>query len=86
MKYKGHEIETLTPSKKAIIDRAMQPFDANSPGPFKASLDLMDGVVRKELITYRIVDGVMIKDEAHRTFKDNDYHDTSSYTIVKNID
>ena len=47
-------------------------------GPFKAVFDAdTDGVVRREIITYRIENGMMVKQEASRDYyKSGDYHDT----------
>lgn len=76
MKYKGNNVETLTHSKKAILDRAMRPYDGLSDGPFKRIFDKMDGVFRKEIINYKIEDGWLVKETSVRDFRDNDYHDT----------
>jgi len=47
-------------------------------GPFKAVFDAdTNGVVRREIITYRIENGMMVKQEASRDYyKNGDYHDT----------
>ncbi len=38
-----------------------------------------EGVVLKELITYRFIDGVLHKEKVSRSFRNkNDYHDTRS--------
>jgi len=49
-------------------------------GPFKAAFnDDTEGVVRREIITYRVKDGQMVKEEASRDYyKSGDYHDTSN--------
>lgn len=51
-----------------------------SEGPFKNAFDGdTEGVIRREIITYRIRDGVMIKEEAFRDYyKSGDYHDSQS--------
>ena len=51
-----------------------------SDGPFKAAFDAdIDGVIRREIITYRVKDGMMIKEEASRDYyKSGDYHDTNN--------
>lgn len=51
-----------------------------SDGPFKAAFDAdTDGVIRREIITYRICNGIMIKEEASRDYyKSGDYHDTNN--------
>ena len=50
--YKGSNVETLTHSKKFMLDRANKPYNGLNEGPFRASLDKMDGVFRKEVISY----------------------------------
>lgn len=49
-------------------------------GPFKNAFDAdIDGVVRREIITYRIRNGMMIKEEASRDYYiSGDYHDTNN--------
>jgi hypothetical protein len=56
-------------------------------GPFKESFDSdTDGVVRKEIITYRYRNGMMIKETASRTYQSGgDYHDTSSVTPLPEL-
>ena len=51
-----------------------------SEGPFKAAFESdTDGVIRREVITYRIRDGIMIKEEASRDYyKSGDYHDNQN--------
>lgn len=51
-------------------------------GPFKAAFDAdTDGVVRREIVTYRIVGGSMYKLTATRDYYANgDYHDTVNST------
>ena len=46
-------------------------------GPFKNAFDAdTDGVVRREIVSYRIKNGVMIKETAVRDYyKSGDYHD-----------
>jgi len=46
-------------------------------GPLKKAFDLLDtdGVLSRELITYRIRDGVVIKQVAGRRYSDNYYTD-----------
>ena len=47
-------------------------------GPFKNAFDAdTDGVIRREIITYRMRNGSMIKEEASRDYSPSgDYHDT----------
>ena len=49
-------------------------------GPFKNAFDAdTDGVVRREIVTYRYKNGVMVKETAVRDYyKNGDYHDTIS--------
>ncbi len=49
-------------------------------GPFKNAFDAdTDGVIRREIISYRMKNGVMTKEEACRDYyKSGDYHDSQS--------
>ena len=49
-------------------------------GPFKSAFDADTvGVIRREIITYRMKNGIMVKEEAFRDYyKSGDYHDGSS--------
>ena len=49
-------------------------------GPFATAFTAdTQGVVRREIITYRLRDGVMVKEEASRDYySSGDYHDTSN--------
>jgi len=49
-------------------------------GPFKAAFDAdTDGVIRREIITYRMKNGIMVKEEACRDYyKNGDYHDANN--------
>ena len=49
-------------------------------GPFKNAFDAdTNGVVRREIVTYRMKNGMMVKETASRDYyKDGDYHDTQS--------
>ena len=51
-------------------------------GPFKNAFDAdTDGVVRREITTYRMKNGIMIKETAYRDYyKGGDYHDSQSST------
>ena len=51
-------------------------------GPFQSAFTAdIEGVVRREIITYRMKNGIMIKEEASRDYyKSGDYHDTSNVT------
>jgi hypothetical protein len=49
-------------------------------GPFKAAFEAdIDGVVRREITTYRYKNGMMVKETAVRAYSsDGDYHDSVS--------
>jgi hypothetical protein len=49
-------------------------------GPFKNAFDAdADGVIRREITTYRIRNGIMVKETASRDYyKSGDYHDSQS--------
>ncbi len=51
-----------------------------SEGPFKNAFNAdIEGVVRREIISYRMRDGMMIKEIASRDYyKSGDYHDSIS--------
>jgi hypothetical protein len=49
-----------------------------SEGPFKTVFDAdTTGVVRREIVTYRVKNGIMVKESAVRDYyKNGDYHDS----------
>jgi hypothetical protein len=49
-------------------------------GPFKSAFDAdTDGVVRREIVTYRVKNGAMVKETAVRDYyKHGDYHDSQN--------
>ena len=50
-----------------------------SNGPFTSEFDIdLEGVVRRELITYRYTNGVMIMETATRVYTGSDYNDHSA--------
>ena len=53
-------------------------------GPFKAAFDAdSDGVIRREIVTYRMRNGIMIKETANRDYyKSGDYHDSQATTPI----
>ena len=53
-------------------------------GPFKNAFDAdTDGVLRREIITYRIKDGMLYKEAATREYyKSGDYHDSQSSVAI----
>ena len=84
--YKGHMVEVITPLKQKIIDEATKPFDCYNEGPFKTSLSKMDGVFRKEVVSYRVQDGYLFKETAIRDFSDGDYHDTVKIETLHSVE
>ena len=55
-----------------------------SEGPFKNPFDADTlGVVRREITTYRLLNGVMIKETAVRDYyKSGDYHDSQNTLVL----
>ena len=53
-------------------------------GPFKNAFDSdIDGVIRREINTYRMKNGIMFKESAYRDYyKSGDYHDSQSTTPI----
>ena len=53
-------------------------------GPLKAAFDLLDsdGVLSRELITYRIRKGMLVKESVTRTYTDNNYVDGTTITPI----
>jgi hypothetical protein len=49
-------------------------------GPFKQAFDAdLEGVVRREIVTYRLRNGIMVKESACRDYyKSGDYHDSQN--------
>jgi len=49
-------------------------------GPFKNAFDAdTTGVVRREIVTYRMRDGTMVKEQACRDYyQSGDYHDSQT--------
>ena len=49
-------------------------------GPFKSAFDAdLEGVVRREIVTYRLRNGIMVKESACRDYyKSGDYHDSQN--------
>jgi hypothetical protein len=56
-------------------------------GPFLSEFDKdLEGVVRREMTTYRYRDGMFIKEKVIRCFKENgDYHNTTSVSPMPEI-
>ena len=55
-----------------------------SDGPFKNAFDAdTDGVMRREIVTYRIKNGMLYKETATREYyKSGDYHDSQSSVAI----
>ena len=55
-----------------------------SDGPFKNAFDAdTDGVMRREIVTYRIKNGMLYKETATREYyKSGDYHDSQSTVAI----
>jgi hypothetical protein len=49
-------------------------------GPFQAAFDSdVEGVIRREIVTYRMKNGMMIKESACRDYYESgDYHDSQN--------
>ena len=86
MKYKNNNIEVLTQTKKAMLDKAMKPFDGSSEGPFKVAFDKMEGVFRKEVVNYKVKNGYLYKETAIREFTEGDYHDTVKIETLSRVE
>ena len=51
-----------------------------SEGPFKEAFEAdVTGVVRREIVTYRMRTGAMIKESASRDYYNGDYHDSQNF-------
>lgn len=58
-------------------------------GPFTSAFESdIDGVVKQELITYRIKDGMLRKEVTTREFRDNgkDWNDTSTVSPLVKVE
>jgi hypothetical protein len=55
-------------------------MDKMTDGPFKSAFDAdTAGVVRREIVTYRVKNSVMVKETAVRDYYTNgDYHDSNN--------
>ena len=58
----------------------------NRQGPFYAAFQGdTEGVIKQELITYRIRDGVLVKETVSRDYAKGDYQDSTSVTPLAEI-
>lgn len=57
-------------------------------GPLKRAFDLLDsdGVLSRELTTYRVRDGMLVKEVVTRQYVSGDYNDTISTTPIIKIE
>lgn len=68
----------------SLCQRKSDFMKMSDEGPFKSIFEAnTNGVVRREIITYRVKDGVMIKEEAFRDYYESgDYHDSQNTIIL----
>jgi hypothetical protein len=58
----------------------------NKPGPFYAAFQGDNtGVIKQELVTYRIRDGVLVKEIVQRHYSNSDYTDNFSVTPLAEV-
>ena len=56
-------------------------------GPLKTAAEINDGVIKQELINYRIVDGMLYKEVVTRQFRsDGDYTDHTTTTPLTRVE
>ena len=56
-------------------------------GPLKTAAENNDGVIKKELINYRIIDGTLYKEVITRQFRsDGDYTDHTTTTPLTRVE
>ena len=56
-------------------------------GPLKMAIENNDGVIKQELINYRITDGMLYKEVVTRQFRsDGDYTDHTSSTPLTRVE
>ena len=57
-------------------------------GPLKQAFDLLDsdGVLSRELTTYRKRDGMLVKEVVTRTYTDRDYIDGTTITPICKVE
>ena len=56
------------------------------PGPLKSAMEKTEGVISQELVTFRVRNGQLIKETVTRRFSKDDYHDSSSYEPLINLE
>ena len=58
----------------------------NKQGPFYAAFQGdTTGVIKQQLITYRIKDGVLVKEIVSRDYSNSDYQDSTSVTPLAEV-
>lgn len=58
----------------------------NRQGPFYAAFQGdTTGVIKQELITYRIRGGVLVKETVSRDYSNSDYQDSTSVTPLADV-
>jgi len=58
----------------------------NRQGPFYAAFQGDNaGVIKQELITYRIRDGVLVKETVSRDYSKSDYQDSTSVITLAEV-
>jgi hypothetical protein len=58
----------------------------NKPGPFYTAFQGDNaGVIKQELVTYRIKDGVLVKETVSRDYSKNNYQDSISVTPLAEV-
>ena len=63
------------------------PINIDTSGPFKSAFEAStEGVIRQELITYRMRDGILIKEVNVRKYTPNDYIDSKDVIPLGEID
>jgi len=71
----------------SISGKAITTSNVGTSGPFKSAFEAStEGVIRQELITYRMRDGIMIKEVNVRKYTPNDYIDSKDVIPLGEID
>lgn len=73
-----HEQSYMVDSSSDMVDYTFKIVDkVDTSGPFKSAFEAStEGVIRQELITYKMCDGLMIKEVNVRKYTPNDYIDS----------
>ena len=81
-----HEQSYIVDSSSDMVDYTFEihekfdpPINIDISGPFKSAFEAStEGVIRQELITYKMRDGLMIKEVNVRKYTKNDYIDSQN--------